>query len=126
MNEEIRKKLDDAIVQCLDNVSENPVGSKEREKEVELLDGLYKLKLEEDKLEAENRKAKEQLEVDVKKAEEQKKINWANIALQGGTTVAMIVAYSVWQGIGYRFEENGSVRNPFLRNIIGKILPKIK
>lgn len=130
---EIREKLEETISTSLENVSGFEAGSKEREKELEAIDTLYKLKLEEDKLEAEKKKAEEQgrieaakLEADKKKARDQKIFNWVSIGAQGVSTAAMIIAYNVWLNKGYRFEETGTIRSPHLRNLVGRILPKLK
>lgn len=112
---EIKEKLEDAIKTSLEDVSQYSVGSNERKQAIEQIDTLYKLKMEEDKLEAE-----------IEKAKEQKILNWVNVGVQAGSTLVMVVAYNCWLNKGYRFEENGTIRSPHLRNLVSRILPKFK
>ena len=130
---EIKEKLEDAIKNSLEVAAQYSAGSNERKQAIEQIDTLYKLKMEEDKLEAEIEKAKEQgklenakLEAEKKKAKEQKILNWVNVGVQAGSTLVMIVAYNCWLNKGYRFEENGTIRSPHLRNLVSRILPKFK
>lgn len=129
----IKTQLETDLNECLENVIALTVGQKERKEEAELAETFYKLKLEEDKLELERQKQKDasdleklKLEAEAAKAKEQRFFNWLGIGVQLGTTIFMAACYDAWLTRGYRFEEFGTVRSPHLRNLIGRILPRLK
>lgn len=147
----IRTQLETDLQECLENVVSLTPGQKERKEEAELAETFYKLKLEEDKLKLEQIKQKDQskleadklelekqkqkdqseleklkLEAEAAKAREQKLLSWAGLGVQLGTTIFMAACYDMWLTRGYKFEEFGTVRSPHLRNLIGRILPRLK
>lgn len=129
----IKTQLETDLKECLENVVSFQVGTKERKEETELAETLYKLKIEEDKMELERQKQKDaseleklKLEAEAAKAKEQRFFNWAGLGVQLGTTIFMAACYDMWLTRGYKFEEFGTVRSPHLRNLIGRILPRLK
>lgn len=129
----IKEQLDTDLNECLENVVALTPGQKERKEEADLAKLFYELKLEEDKLELERQNQKDQaeleklkLEAEAAKAKEQHFFNWLGIGVQLGTTIFMATCYNMWLNRGFRFEEFGTIRSPHMRNLIGKILPRLK
>lgn len=123
---EINEKLEESIKSGFEKLSSSQPGSDEWKKTVEQLDTLYKLKLEEDKLKLEEKRVSAQANTDSQKNKEQHLISWVNVGVQIWSTVFMATCYNIWLNKGYKFEETGTIRSPHMRNLIGRILPRLK
>lgn len=120
----------------------------------DVLAPLYKLKIEELKVQADynikfdqreedskradkefeykieqDKLAQENLEAEMefkkKQAKTQRLEKWIEIAVQAGITVGGLIAYDIWNKRGLRFEETGTITSPHNRGLIGKMMPKI-
>lgn len=123
---EIKTKLEESIESGLERLNSTQPGSDEWRKMIDHVDTLYRLKLDEDKLKLEEKKASEQMKAEAKKSKEQRLINWVNIGVQAGTTIFTAICYDIWLNRGYKFEENGTIRSPHMRNLISRIMPRFK
>lgn len=135
MEDKIRKKLDEVIELKLNNLVSLRQEGEARSNEVKDLTELYKLRIEEIKIEASriNEMRQREIERDVRmnenyiKSEQlrsQSLDRWINVGLQVGLTLSGLIAYSRWYRMGLKFEETGSITSPMTRNLISKMLPK--
>lgn len=126
------KKLDDVIEVKLGQLSKMASGSDEEAKAVNSLSTLYKLRLEEAKLQAQansdsdkilmeqNRIAAEQ-----SKAEADRINQIVDIAERMAETLLKLGVGAGLFMIGLKFEEDGSIGSFFVRNMSQKVLPKL-
>lgn len=131
MKDEIQRKLDEVIMQQLEDVERTGTGSDERTKAITNLAKLCELRIEEQKteqakIEIQNKEIDSDRDWTTKRAQLriQKVDRWVNVAVQVGLTVGSLVAYNVWLNRGLRFEETGSITSPMTRNLLSRLLPK--
>lgn len=129
MKDKIQKRLDEVIEIELDSLVSDTLTEAEKEKVVNNVTELYKLRVEEAKIEqAKNDKLTEQ---DVKEAQlkGQAKDRWINLGLQlaqCGLTIGSWVMFTVWQRREQRFEMEGTPTTPMFRNILSKMTPNLR
>lgn len=135
--EDIRNLLDEAIATELQTVSTMQAGSKEKSAEVENLAQLYKLKIEEAKLQADvEEKRAQRLQTEGATAvanahqddllREQKIDRWVNVGLQVALTAGGWIAYTLWQSREQRFELSGTPSTPMFRALLSRMVPNLK
>lgn len=125
MKDRIQKQLDEVIQTELNGI-ESSMPASEKEKAIANVTELYKLRIEESKLEqAKNERLTEQ---DMKEAQlkGQKLDRWLNIGLQVGLTVGGWLMFSMWQRREMKFELEGTPTTPMFRNILSQMTPKLK
>lgn len=133
--DEIKDLLGEEIKKEINNLSSLDDATEKKSKAIDDIAKLYRLKLEETKIEAElednrNRHELEKMAKDderTSREEQRKKINLdrvVDVGLQVLTVVGGWIAYDVWHRRGLKFEETGSVTSPFTRNLMTKMLPK--
>lgn len=133
--DEIKDLLGEEIKKEINNLSSLGDATEKKSKAIDDIAKLYKLKLEQDKIEAEleenrNRNELEKMAKDderVSREEQRKGVNLdrvINVGLQVLTVVGGWIAYDIWHRRGLKFEETGSVTSPFTRNLMTKMLPK--
>lgn len=125
MKDKIQKQLDEVIQTELEGV-ESAAMSSEKEKAIANVTELYKLRIEEAKLEqAKNDKLTEQ---DIREAQlkGQKLDRWLNLGLQIGLTVGGWVMFSMWQRREMKFELEGTPTTPMFRNLLSKMTPNLR
>lgn len=126
------KKLDDVIEVKLGQISKMPSGSDEETKAVNALSNLYKLRLEEAKLQAQINSDSDKvlleqnrLVTEQSKAEADRIYQIADIAERVTETLLKLGIGAGLYVIGLKFEENGSLGSFFVRNMSQKVLPKL-
>lgn len=126
------KKLDDVIEVKLGQISKMPSGSDEETKAVNALSNLYKLRLEEAKLQAQINSDSDKvlleqnrLVAEQSKAEADRINQIADIAERMTETLLKLGIGAGLYVIGLKFEENGSLGSFFVRNMSQKVLPKL-
>lgn len=125
MKDKIQKQLDEVIQTELEGVESAAMPS-EKEKTIANVTELYKLRIEEAKLEqAKNDKLTEQ---DIREAQlkGQKLDRWLNLGLQIGLTVGGWVMFSMWQRREMKFELEGTPTTPMFRNLLSKMTPNLR
>lgn len=125
MKDRIQKKLDEVIETELDNMVD-AMTEEDKAKALTNVTELYKLRVEDSKLEqAKNEKLSEQ---DVREAQlkGQKIDRWINLGLQIGLTVGGWLMFSMWQRREMKFELEGTPTTPMFRNILSQMTPKLK
>lgn len=126
------KKLDDVIEVKLGQISKLASGSDEETKAVNALSNLYKLRLEEAKLQAQINSDSDKvlleqnrLVAEQSKAEADRLNQIADIAERVTETLLKLGIGAGLYVIGLKFEENGSLGSFFVRNMSQKVLPKL-
>lgn len=126
------KKLDDVIEVKLVQISKLASGSDEETKAVNALSNLYKLRLEEAKLQAQINSDSDKvlleqnrLVAEQSKAEADRINQIADIAERVTETLLKLGIGAGLYVIGLKFEENGSLGSFFVRNMSQKVLPKL-
>ena len=130
MNDEIRKSLDEVINDAIERIRMLPDG-KERSEAISDLTELYKLRIEEEKIDCtkmENARqetsAEQEANLRLEQLKSQKFDRIINTALQAGITIGEWTLYGLAFYAGLKFEEIGTIRTPWMRNLIGMITPK--
>ena len=126
------KKLDDVIEAKLGQISKLQSGSDEETKAVNALSNLYKLRLEEAKLQAQINSDSDKvlleqnrLVAEQSKAEADRINQIADIAERMTETLLKLGIGAGLFVVGLKFEENGSIGSFFVRNMSQKVLPKL-
>lgn len=141
MDDNSRDLLLEAIVEQFDRLDKCE-DEEERKKIIDNLSTLYRLKLDETRLDGEYERDLHKFEFDRKQyeddkaskedekryrdnqAREEKIDKYIEFGIKGGTTVLMIIAYDVWYRRGLKFEETGTVSTRMTQNLIGKLIPR--
>lgn len=125
MKDKIQKQLDEVIQTELEGVESAAMPS-EKEKAIANVTELYKLRIEEAKLEqARIDKLTEQDSKEVQ-LKGQKLDRWLNLGLQIGLTVGGWVMFSMWQRREMKFELEGTPTTPMFRNLLSKMTPNLR
>ena len=141
MDDNSRDLLLEAIVEQFDRLDQCE-DEEERKKIIDNLSTLYRLKLDETRLDGEYDRDLHKFEFDRKQyeddkaskedekryrdnqAREEKIEKYIEFGIKGGTTVLMIIAYDIWYRRGLKFEETGTVSTRMTQNLIGKLIPR--
>lgn len=126
--------LEKQIKDDFDNIQSLPEGD-EKNTAIDNVVKLYKLKIEEDRLEAEfndkfderEREYEDKLnerELKANQAKVQNIQNWVMGIGQLLMTVLGFVAYDIWNKRGLKFEETGTIAAQTNRNLFSKLTPK--
>lgn len=137
MKDEIQKSLDEVIGLKLRNLVTLNYDSEAKSNAVKDVTELYKLRIEEAKLEAERADRERQLEEEkmTRMAENhlkheqlrsQAKDRWVNLGIQVGLAIGGWVAYDIWNRRGLKFEETGTIVSPMTKNLLSRMLPKMR
>lgn len=135
MEDKIRTLLDETIEVKLRNLTQLSTNESVKSREVDELTQLYKLRIEEAKLEVdrldkakqrENEQTERLTELGFKsdQLKAQKLDRWVNVGLQVGLALGGWIAYDIWNRRGLKFEETGTITSPMTRNLISRMLPK--
>lgn len=123
MEDKIRKELDDVIDAKLRDISTK---TELDDNEVENLTKLYKLRIEEAKIESDKKDKINENNLRSKQIQSESIGRWINLGAQVGIALASLVAYDIWFNRGLRFEENGTIGSPMNRNLLSRLLPSKK
>lgn len=126
------KRLDDAIEAKLGQISRLESGSDEEVKAVNSLSTLYKLRLEEAKLNAQVNSdsdkiliEKDRIAAEQAKAEAEQINQIVDVAGRLAETALKLGVGAGLFMIGLKFEENGTIGSFFVRSMSQKALPKL-
>lgn len=134
MNEEIKKMLDEEIKEEFHSLSSLQAGSKEKATAIENLETLYRLKIDETKIEIDldekrNRRGMddESAERDIRlkqvQLEEQVKDRYFRIGIEAAGIILPLVFYAVWMRRGLKFEETGAYTSTTFRGLFNRFKP---
>ena len=124
MENTTRKLLDETIERELKKLDSFDTGSDQKSKVIDDLTQLYKLRIEEEKIEAAQADGAREREARKQQLKSQSIDRWVNTALQVGLTVGGWIAYDIWYRRGLRFEQFGTITAPMTRNLCSKLFPK--
>lgn len=127
MADNISEHLDDVIEKRLKEFDYYDLDSENTKQAVETIEKLYKLKIEERKVEGElyeKQKTREN-EDDVKNKElhEKRVDRWVNGAITVASTAASLVFYGIWMNKGFKFEETGSFTSTTFKGLFNRFRP---
>jgi hypothetical protein len=127
MADNISEQLDDVIEKRLKEFDYYDLDSENTKQAVEAIEKLYKLKIEERKVEGElyeKQKTREN-EEDVKNKElhEKRVDRWVNGAITVASTAASLVFYGIWMNKGFKFEETGSFTSTTFKGLFNRFRP---
>lgn len=130
MNDEIRESLDEVIDEEIKRIK-TLLDGKEKSEAISNLTELYKLRIEEEKIDCTKMEtarqetvAEQEANLRLEQLNSQKFDRIVNTALQAGITIGEWTLYGLAFYAGLKFEELGTIRTPWMRNLIGMITPK--
>lgn len=137
MSDEIKKELEKEILKEIQDLSELQTGSKEKDSAIENLATLYKLNIEEVKIEHEAmEKAYDRGSADETSARDLKlkqqmldeSINdrYFKLGLDVAGLIVPIIFYGIWMRRGLKFEETGTFTSTTFRGLFNRFKPTQK
>lgn len=108
-----------ALYKVHNETEKNAFESSDRYSERELGDKHHR-----EDMEQEDAHHREEMELEVKKNQDERFNVIVNAAISVGTTLLGIVTYDIWMRRGLRFEEHGTIVNPWTKNLMSKMTPK--
>lgn len=127
MTDEIREMLDGEIESQIEAISHLVPGSAEQSAATKNLAELIKLGNEDDKIRAEVQEHDDARYSEDKFHEaqlaEQRKARWVQFGVAAAGIVLEMIFYGYWLGRGYKYEEDGVVTSPTLKDLIRKMRP---
>ena len=122
--DKISMRLDEVISERLDRMSAQ--GGALDEKSVDQLVNLYKLRLEELKIQQAADQASDEALLRQQEAEEERKANWLKTKVDAIESASKLVLGAGLFLIGLKFEETGVISSFSVRNIAQKVFPNFK
>lgn len=137
MDEEIKKLLDEEIKSRIENLATVSPGIDEDNDVVSNLNTLYKLRLEEKKIDAdvddknarrvqENEKNEREFDLKEQQADEEKKQTIVKLVFGTCEIVIPLIFSAHWLKRGFKFEEDGILTSTTMRGLFNGIFPKKK
>lgn len=137
MSDEIKKELEKEILKEIQDLSALESGSKEMDSAIENLATLYKLNIEEVKIEHEAmEKAFDRGSADETSARDLKlkqqmlnesiKDRYFKLGLDVAGLIVPIIFYGIWMGRGLKFEETGTFTSTTFRGLFNRFKPTQK
>ena len=130
MKDEIRKSLDEVIIDELEQIRSMPNG-KEKNEAITNLSELHKLRIEEEKIEyskmetiRQETASEQENKLRVEQLNSQKYDRILNAVMQAGITIGEWTLYGLAFYAGLKFEEIGTIRTPWMRNLISMVTPR--
>ena len=130
MDEEIKGLLEEEIKEEIRSLSELDSGSKEKSAAIDDLAKLYKLKIEDTKVDFdygekyEARASDEQLKRD--QLSEQVKDRYFRLGIEAAGILLPLMFYAIWMRRGFRFEETGTYTSTTFRGLFNCFKPTKK
>ena len=130
MDEEIKGLLEEEIKEEIRSLSELDSGSKEKSAAIDDLAKLYKLKIEDTKVDFdygekyEARASDEQFKRD--QLSEQVKDRYFRLGIEAAGILLPLMFYAIWMRRGFRFEETGTYTSTTFRGLFNRFKPTKK
>ena len=123
MNNEIREMLEKGIKDEIQELSELQAGSKEKADAITNLATLYKVKIDDDKvqLEVEEKMNNDQLKLEDRA--ERNKDRYIKLGMEAAGIVLPLIFYAIWMKKGFKFEENGTYTSTTFRGLFNRFRP---
>lgn len=137
MSDEIKKELEKEILKEIQDLSALESGSKEKDSAIENLATLYKLNIEEVKIEHEamekafdrgsaDETSVRDLELKQRTLDESIKDRYFKLGLDVAGLIVPIIFYGIWMGRGLKFEETGTFTSTTFRGLFNRFKPTQK
>ena len=137
MSDEIKKELEKEILKEIQDLSALESGSKEKDSAIENLATLYKLNIEEVKIEHEamekafdrgsaDETSVRDLELKQQMLDESIKDRYFKLGLDVAGLIVPIIFYGIWMGRGLKFEETGTFTSTTFRGLFNRFKPTQK
>lgn len=141
---EIRELLNEEIKSQIKDLASLATGSKEKSSAVDDLANLYRLSIEETKLELDAEEKSERRRIDENESQdrlinwkhddafrnaqldEQVKARYFNLGITAAELILPLAFYAVWMKRGFKFEETGAFTSTTFRNLFNQFKPKKK
>lgn len=124
MRERIIKKLEEEIWETVTYSRTLVRGSEEHKAATEHLTALYKITVENEKIQMDFMAKQEQAQqvIDLKKMElaEQKKDRWFRVGTAVGVLVIELSFYGVFSYVGFKYEETGTINSSTFKGLINR------
>ena len=131
----IEELLSEEIARQIKGLSEFASGSKEKSMAIDELATLYKLRIEENKSEwdekynsrvADNEEKERDEKLKQRQIDEQVKDRYFKAGIAGAELLLPLIFYGIWMNKGFRFEEHGTISSQVFRNLINRFRPTKK
>ncbi len=121
--DEIKNLLNEEIQKQFKDLTSFTPGSKEKDTAVDTLTKLYKLKLEENKLE--NEEDARVCDGLIKSEEKNERVRdrYFKFGLEAAGIILPLIFYATWMNRGFRFEETGTFVSTTFRNLFSRFKP---
>ncbi len=116
MEDNIRELLNSEISEEIENLKTLDPGSKEHSAAVESLEKLYKLRIEENKAQTEEK------ESEIKHSEESEN-RYLRFTAEAAGIILPLMFYAFWMKKGLKFEETGTFTSATFRGLINRFRP---
>lgn len=130
MDENMKDLLNEEIKTQIRSLSEFEIGSQEMGAAIDDLVKLYKLDLEERRVENDAKEKEKNREIeDISKkvqAEAQRVDRFINVGIAAAEIILPLIFYGVWMRRGFKFEENGTYTSTTFRNLFNRFRPTKK
>ena len=137
MSDEIKKELEKEILKEIQDLSTLESGSKEKGSAIENLATLYKLNIEEVKIEHEamekafdrgsaDETSARDLKLKQQMLDESIKDRYFKLGLDVAGLIVPIIFYGIWMGRGLKFEETGTFTSTTFRGLFNRFKPTQK
>ena len=137
MKEELKNLLAEEIKSEIQDLSSLSPGSKEKSTAIEDLAQLYKLKIEESKLDIERTEKIERRVMDTNiqnndttlkdfQMSEQVKDRYFRLGIAAAEIILPLVFYAAWMKRGFKFEEKGTYTSTTFRGLFNRFKPTKK
>ena len=137
MSDEIKKELEKEILKEIQDLSALKSGSKEMDSAIENLATLYKLNIEEVKIEHEaiekaydrgsaDETSARDLKLKQQMLDESIKDRYFKLGLDVAGLIVPIIFYGIWMGRGLKFEETGTFTSTTFRSLFNRFKPTQK
>lgn len=124
MKDKIQLLMDEAIEKEIQALKNCAPGSEQEAATIKNLTQLHAMRVEEAKIEQADNQRLDDVEVKKAQLKSQAKDRWVNFGVQGVLTIGGWLLYGHFFNKGLEFERTGTVRSPWMRNLISKVLPR--
>ena len=123
MNNEIREMLEEEIKDKIRELPKLQAGSKEQTEAITNLATLYKLKIDDEKvqLEIEEKLNNERLRLEDRA--ERNKDRYIKLGIEATGIVLPLIFYAIWMRRGFKFEEHGTYTSTTFRGLFNRFRP---
>lgn len=109
MEKDIKQMLDEEIRDEITNLNALEPGTEEHSKAADTVAKLYKLKVEDDKID--------------KETSEQVKNRYLKYGLEAAGIIVPLIFYGIWMNKGFKFEETGTFTSSTFRGLFNRFRP---